>query len=294
MSGHGSVVCLGGSFADQHLRRHVGPRLLAGSGARNAQRPAGAQAGRELSPKGAAALDEEGLVDRLVADPHGLIIGEINPEPLGDLLGLHASTQRRSARCGLFFPFHCGPGGPTTWPSGAFTAPDIGPGRTRAGGRCWPVWPPSDGGPVARHAIPRSTPCTQAERFASTHCGAALSRSSKGSDPTVGRSLARRVSAHAITRCPLAQRRTDRGPTQLEEGLDSRRQRGGTTGTRRGMRRPPPRLRLLSSDASDRRPEPDPVLSPHHRSAAPATESDLDTAGPHAGAPRHGSHRAPP
>src|SRR5216683_1529786 len=51
-----------------------------------AQRPAGAQVRRQLTPQRTAALDIQGLVDRLVRDPHGLIIREIGPQPVRDLL----------------------------------------------------------------------------------------------------------------------------------------------------------------------------------------------------------------
>jgi hypothetical protein len=41
----------------------------------------------QLSLQSASALDVEGLVDGLVGDPHGLIIGEVDPQPVRDLLG---------------------------------------------------------------------------------------------------------------------------------------------------------------------------------------------------------------
>src|SRR6266581_401646 len=63
----------------------AGRSLIMISG-RGAQRPAGAQARGELAAKGPAALDVQGLVDRLVRDPHGIIIGEVRPQPVRDLL----------------------------------------------------------------------------------------------------------------------------------------------------------------------------------------------------------------
>ncbi len=69
--------------------------------------------------------DEQRLVDRLVADAHGLIIGELDPEPVLICSGLHAVAHRRSCRCGLFSPFHAGVFGPATIvPSGRRTLPD--------------------------------------------------------------------------------------------------------------------------------------------------------------------------
>src|SRR3954465_8720234 len=54
--------------------------------ARLTQRTSGSQAGDQLPLERATALDEQGLVDRLVADAHGLIIGEVDPQPMGNLL----------------------------------------------------------------------------------------------------------------------------------------------------------------------------------------------------------------
>ena len=85
----------------------------AGAGPRDAQRPAGAQARGQLAPQRAAALHVQRLVDRLVGDPHRLIIGEVDPQPAGDLLRaprrrpppvLPARPCRR--------PFHARPPGP--------------------------------------------------------------------------------------------------------------------------------------------------------------------------------------
>ena len=88
--GNRTVLDLGGALADHHLGRHMRPGLLPGSGPRHPQRPPGAQACDQLPLERAAALDVEGLVDRLVADPHGLIIGELDPQAVGDLLGAPA------------------------------------------------------------------------------------------------------------------------------------------------------------------------------------------------------------
>src|SRR2546421_272047 len=48
--------------------------------------PAGAQTRGQLTPQRPAALDVQGLVDRLVRDPHRFIIREVDPEPVRDLL----------------------------------------------------------------------------------------------------------------------------------------------------------------------------------------------------------------
>ena len=86
MARNGSVGDLGRSLADHDLRGDVRPCLLTCPGARNPQRPSGAQTGDEFSLERSAALDEEGLIDRLVADAHRLIVGEVHFQPRRDLL----------------------------------------------------------------------------------------------------------------------------------------------------------------------------------------------------------------
>jgi hypothetical protein len=48
--------------------------------------PAGAQASGQLAAQLAAALYEQGLIDALVAHMHHRIVGELGPQPAGDLL----------------------------------------------------------------------------------------------------------------------------------------------------------------------------------------------------------------
>jgi hypothetical protein len=80
------VVGFGGPLADHHLAGDVAAGLLAGASTRHAQRPAGTQARDQLALERTATLDVERLVDRLVRDPHRLIIGEIDRQSVGDLL----------------------------------------------------------------------------------------------------------------------------------------------------------------------------------------------------------------
>src|SRR5579859_2859763 len=65
----------------------AGSNSSAWSGPSGPRRPPGAQARGELAAKSAAALDVQRLVDRLMRDPHGIIIREAGPQPAGDLLG---------------------------------------------------------------------------------------------------------------------------------------------------------------------------------------------------------------
>ena len=86
VAGHGPVVGLGRALADHHLGGDVAAGPLAGSGPRDPQRPPGAQTGDQLALERTAALHVERLVDRLMGDPHRLIIGEVDRQPVGDLL----------------------------------------------------------------------------------------------------------------------------------------------------------------------------------------------------------------
>ena len=86
MPRHGPVVRLRRALADLHLGRHMRLSPASRPRPRHAQRPPGAQARRQLPPQRAAALDVERLVDGLVAYPHRLIAGEVEPQPPGDPL----------------------------------------------------------------------------------------------------------------------------------------------------------------------------------------------------------------
>jgi hypothetical protein len=84
--GHRPIFGLGRPLADHDLRAEEVLAAPAGTSARDAQRAPGAQARSQLPLQPAAAPDIQGLVDRLVRDSHGLIIGEVCPEPARDLL----------------------------------------------------------------------------------------------------------------------------------------------------------------------------------------------------------------
>jgi hypothetical protein len=76
----------GRTFADHHLRGDMGPRLLPGPNSGNTKSTPGTQTGDQLTLESAASFDVKSLVDGLVRDPHGLIIDEIDPQAVGDLL----------------------------------------------------------------------------------------------------------------------------------------------------------------------------------------------------------------
>jgi hypothetical protein len=84
-----------GNGAIFSLRRPVGDRDVSGDEAvprlprphpRHPQRPPGPQARGQLTLQAATRLHVKGLVDRLVRDPHRLIVGEVDRQPVRDLL----------------------------------------------------------------------------------------------------------------------------------------------------------------------------------------------------------------
>ena len=85
--GTGPILSLGGSLADHDFRCDETFSAFSGARPRHPQRTAGAQAGAQLPAQRPAASDVERLIDRLMRDPHGLIIGKIDPQAVGDLLG---------------------------------------------------------------------------------------------------------------------------------------------------------------------------------------------------------------
>jgi hypothetical protein len=78
VTGDGAVASFGRSLADEDV---IGDKALATqAGARlwDAECTTGAEARREFASQGASALNEQGLVDGLMRDSHGRIIGEID------------------------------------------------------------------------------------------------------------------------------------------------------------------------------------------------------------------------
>ncbi len=92
MAGHRAIGGLGRALRDVD---HVGDAVLAlaGLAARLAQRPAGAQTPRQLAAQRAARLHVQRLVDRLGRHPHLRPVGELDPQPTGDLLGRVATRE---------------------------------------------------------------------------------------------------------------------------------------------------------------------------------------------------------
>ncbi len=86
MTGNGAVLGLGRPFADERFGCDVCPGLPTRASTRCPQCTARAKAQDQLALERSAALNVERLVDRLVADAHGLIIREVELDPVRYLL----------------------------------------------------------------------------------------------------------------------------------------------------------------------------------------------------------------
>ena len=115
VAGHGSVGGLGRPVADHDHVRDPAPGFEPAVG--SALGPAGAQTGGQLTTELAPALHVQGLVDRLVGHLHAGIIGELGPEPTGDLLrrppGASRSRSPGSRSAGTWELGRLGPAGPS-------------------------------------------------------------------------------------------------------------------------------------------------------------------------------------
>lgn len=87
MARHSTIFRLCRAAENHHVLAHVRPCLGLCPGPGNAQRTAGAQAAHQLALKRAASLNVEGLVNGFMRDTHGLIIGEVDLQPIGNLFG---------------------------------------------------------------------------------------------------------------------------------------------------------------------------------------------------------------
>ena len=83
---HCPVVGLGRTLGDHDLGADELAAPPLGPRPRDPQRSPGSQTRHQLAFERTPALHVERLVDRLVRNPHGLIMGEIDPEPVRDLL----------------------------------------------------------------------------------------------------------------------------------------------------------------------------------------------------------------
>jgi hypothetical protein len=81
------VIGFGWPLTDEDLIADEALAPCASARPRDAEDTPGTKASGEFTMQSSSALDEQRLVDRLMRDPHGWIIGEIELEPVGNLLG---------------------------------------------------------------------------------------------------------------------------------------------------------------------------------------------------------------
>ena len=142
--------------------------------------------------------------DRLVADAHGVVLGEVDRQPAGDLRrSLHAEAHRRSDRRPWRRPFHGTAGPGTALPSGAAITPAS---RSSTWRRSASLVTRSAGfgRRAARQAVPLRGGGAVLEAAAAGRrvAFAARARSSTGRGRAGGRARARRVpgrASHAIS-----------------------------------------------------------------------------------------------
>ena len=216
----------------------------------------------------AAALDVQRLVDRLVRDPHRLIIGEVDPQPVRDLL---RAPRRRPAPVLAPRPVATDPRAPSGPATGVAVRRGDRPGEpllhVLAQPRRWRrAWPSSAAGRAARHA----TAPTDARYSSSPPRVAALRRSSREivdgdrpsrraisrtPQPCARRSAISSRSANDRYRPDSGARHDRRHPATLAEPPAADRRRHARRD--RGV--------LARQPLGDRRPEPLPILTPRHR-----------------------------
>jgi hypothetical protein len=86
VAGHSTILHASRPLADKYLRCHKGLPATAGALSGLAQSTACAQTGGQLATKRTASLHVQGLVDRLMADAHGLVFREVDQQSACNLL----------------------------------------------------------------------------------------------------------------------------------------------------------------------------------------------------------------
>ena len=263
--GHGPVFRLGRPLADHDLGGDEALPPSPGPGPRDPQRPAGAQARGELAAQRPATLDVEGLVDRLMRDPHGIIIGEVGPQPVRDLL--------RAPRC-------------RPAPVLAAAVPPADPADLRAFS-AGPIGPPHRTRQAVLHVVPQRLVHGELGGLGAPGAPVGMPLGRRGpvlQAPAAGRGIAPQLPRDRRSRAagppgdlphPAATRPQDRDLLPLGKGqvtpryggLGDRPHASSVTEPPGADRRRDAGLRcgiLARQAAPDRRPEPLPLLPPRH------------------------------
>jgi hypothetical protein len=113
---HGPIFRFGRALADHDLGADELLAAPAGTGSWYAQRPTGPQARDQLASQCPATLNVKRSVNGLMRDPHRVIMGEVDPEPVGDLLGAprHCPAPVLAGTVAPAVPAHGGTGQPGT------------------------------------------------------------------------------------------------------------------------------------------------------------------------------------
>src|SRR4051794_3708831 len=194
------------------IRRHHQSPCPPG-GCAPAARAAPARSAGRPSTRAAAPRHVKRLIDRLVADAHGLVSREVDPQAPGDLpraprLGPPAGAA--DVRAGG--PSRPRPAQPQRPRPGWRLRQTGAPAHTSAGPRWSQAWPSSGVGPPARHATARCWPDTPAHRCAWRRCGATRARSWTPHAPAGERSPVCPGPVRDTARSPRVQRTPDTAP----------------------------------------------------------------------------------
>ena len=86
MTRHNAIKCFRRTLADHDIGRYEGLDSPARASPRHSQHPPRTQAGRQLAAQRTSALNEQRLINGLMADAHRLIVREVDRQAAGDLL----------------------------------------------------------------------------------------------------------------------------------------------------------------------------------------------------------------
>ena len=164
-----------------------------------------------------------------MGDSHGLIVGEIDPEPVRDLLGAPRCrppsilsgpmTATDPAHLGAWHQLTIGAGDNATETILDVPAKLVVPRRAS---------PPSDGRRADPNATARSWPDTPGLRYGLRRCAPTHVRSSTVTDPTGGRSPPPHSRGRGEPRSLLAQQKTNSAPKQGQKKMGPSRHSRGT------------------------------------------------------------------
>ena len=210
MARHCPISYLSWTLADHDLRHDKGLASSGGARTRQAQRPPGTQTGGQLAAQSATALHVEGLVNGLVTDAHRLMVREVEPQAMGNLLRApcRSPTPVLPRSVSATFPRYCRPGNRSSaWQYDyagqsilhIFSQQRVGRQLCRLRPAACPFSMP----------LRRRCPILQAAAARRGIAPAALVRSSMPNDPSAERSPVSHCPAHEGSQAPPAPQTPD-------------------------------------------------------------------------------------